>query len=115
MAEQDFISDKGIGSRRTRIIANGFEWFTAMGLQPDPRYPPIGIVRIDEIYGKGPTPRRLWFDYFEPHVTDLIGPNTRYTHNWIGSGTFCAGLGGAPVLLHLSGSPSIPSYHMCLT
>jgi hypothetical protein len=88
MEGDGFLSDRNIGLRTSTIIENAYDWLQALDLSPDPRYPAIGITRIDEIYGKGEGPRGLWFDWIDGQ-RDLIGPDTATHHNWMGSGVVC--------------------------
>lgn len=82
------MNDKNIARRRALILANGYWWFRAENIQKDPRFAPLAITTIDEIYANGSTPRAMWKNYFEK-AQDLLGPATRLYHQWIGVGVYC--------------------------
>ena len=88
MEREHHLSDKGLARRRALILSNGYWWFRAENIPKDPRYAPLAITTIDEIYAHGRTPREMWKDYFEK-AQDVLGPATHLWHQWIGVGVYC--------------------------
>jgi len=88
MEQQGVLSDTDIAKRRAQIIAQGYAWFRAEDLTKDPKYPPLAITGIDEMYANGSTPRHMWIDWFAKYH-HLISPFTRFWHQWIGVGVVC--------------------------
>lgn len=90
MAGRGALSNSSVAYRRSTIVSNAYSYFTANATLTDQRYAPLGVVRIDELYGTGSDTRQLWYDYFENNP-QVVGASSRNYHNWIGVGVHCAG------------------------
>jgi len=85
MGERNSVNSIGYLQRRQIILANAQQWFTDLSISPDPRYPPLGVVDIAELYGAGNNPSAA-FKYILDYGKDIIS-DPRY--NWIGVGVYC--------------------------
>jgi hypothetical protein len=90
MAGQGALSNSSVTYRRSTIVSNAYSYFSPNATLTNQRHAPIGVVRVDELYGTGSDTRQLWYDYFENNP-QVVGATSRSYHNWIGVGVHCAG------------------------
>jgi len=79
------INSRGYFQRRLEILRNAETWFSYPDLTPDPKYPPLGITSIDEVYGAGNNPSVVW-KYMLDYAYDVIA---HHHHTFIGVGVYC--------------------------
>ena len=51
------VSNKNLARRRALVLANGYWWLRAENVEKDPRYAPLAVTGIEEVYANGTTPR----------------------------------------------------------
>ena len=84
MFPQGQVNSIGRTQRLKTIVENSQTWFNRSDVTPDPKYPPIGINRVDEFYADGGNLASIW-----AHFVENAGDILLRQHDFVGVGIYC--------------------------